>query len=487
MTTAKSLDAPISFALKQEREDVGVQERDVKINENSVAGVIDDDPLDALPMEFPPISDSNFVTQENPDYEFLRLTTMIADIKSHTSRQKIHKNLAMFLEKPSVKVDAAVQTNVTMCDSNQTPDSTLDRTRDDRIQDILTEPYNPKISGKAQIETKCETLDERLALLTQSVKDSKTKTSTTRIVSIKPRKIKYDNTRKRAKIMQKNIPIDIKVQDVANTSKNSEVAFENIDCNTSSVQNENEDSQDSLLQHMEDMFCESDDSSDLMTLIEKHSGVTKANIDMEIVKMCPEAASTSTTNNNISCKDNTGEPSNLHANKRKLSYTNYKKMKKQAVGELVSSSEEGTGNEKKKRKASGIWFVERVHQVSKLKAKMMEISLTNYRKHGRIKARFAELFGESDEEDMMPDSPICIEEHLTSCKERIAPWVVKYLMPFYHKKRIADRPLFKVVAKHITDMLIFENTFPEQEDVNSYIQDYFKNKKMIKTKTDIYV
>lgn len=239
-----------------------------------------------------------------------------------------------------------------------------------------------------------------------------------------------------------------------------------------SIQNEDENSQDSILQHMEDMFCDSDDSSDLMTLIEKHSGVSKANMDKEINKLCSGTESLLPRNSNSSTRvsesnnstktnlvnSNSAKQSNVNAGRYSFSY--YKEMKSREANKLIEQTEIETPESKQKRRANSIWFVERVHQISMLKAKMTELSLNNYRKHGRVKEKFIELFGESDDEEMMPDSPICIEEHLTACKERIAPWIVKHLMPFYKKRRIKDRQLFKLVAKHIADMLILENTFP---------------------------
>lgn len=225
----------------------------------------------------------------------------------------------------------------------------------------------------------------------------------------------------------------------------------------------NEDSQDSLLQHMQDMFCESDDSSDLTRLIEKHSGVTKANIDKEINKICLEADIIASSNlldgpvdNNVS-RPNVAK---VNASERKISFSRYKEMQSRRSIKSKGINANETVESKQKQKVNAIWFVERVNQVSKLKAKMTELSLTNYRRHGRAKEKFLRLFGEFEEEETMPDSPICIEEHLPACKERIAPWIVKYLMPFYKKRRIKDRQLFKAVAKYITDMLIIENTFP---------------------------
>lgn len=235
------------------------------------------------------------------------------------------------------------------------------------------------------------------------------------------------------------------------------------------IRNEDENSQDSLLQHMQDMFCESDDSSDLTRLIEKHSGVTKANIDKEINKICLEADIIASSNllvvpvgNNVS-KPNVAK---VNTSERKISFSRYKEMQSRGSIKSKGINANETVESKQRQKVSAIWFVERVHQVSKLKAKMTELSLTNYRRHGRIKEKFLRLFGECEEEEMMPDSPICIEEHLPACKERIAPWIVKYLMPFYKKRRIKDRQLFKAVAKYITDMLIIENTFPGESVID---------------------
>lgn len=227
------------------------------------------------------------------------------------------------------------------------------------------------------------------------------------------------------------------------------------------IRNEDENSQDSLLQHMEDMFCESDDSSDITKLIEKHSGVTKANIDKEINKICLEADSNLfgiPQNNNTSKSKIT----KVNTSERKVSFSRYKELQNRKAKETNGSE---IDESKQKQRINAIWFVERVHQVTQLKAKMTELSLMNYRKHGKVKEQFLELFGECEDEEMMPESPICIEDYLPACKERIASWIVKYLMPFYKKRRIKDRQLFKAVAKYIADMLIIEDTFPGNQSV----------------------
>ncbi|XP_011869405.1 PREDICTED: uncharacterized protein LOC105562872 [Vollenhovia emeryi] len=348
---------------------------------------------------------------------------MIADVKSHTVNKKVYKKLVIFLETPNDRIDIGIQTDDTSMD----------------LEGTNVSPSQVNNFGESRNATKdsCDETD------THSVAKEE--------------------------------------------SNEASQAFESrIDSNT--IGNEDEHSQDSLLQHMEDMFCESDDSSDLTRLIEKHSGVTKANIDKEINKICLEADIIASSNlfgvpvgnsvSNVPAKANTSEG--------KISFSRYKEMQRRSI-KSNSLNETLSTESKQKQKANAIWFVERVHQVSKLKTKMTELSLTNYRRYGRVKDKFLHLFGEFEEDEMMPDSPICIEEHLPACKERIAPWIVKYLMPFYKKRRIKNRQLFKAVAKYITDKLIIENTFPEQECVSKYIEGYFRNKKFIKTKQDIYL
>lgn len=381
---------------------------------------------------------------------------MIADVKSHTTKKKAYKKLAMSLEAPKDKVNVTVQT-----------------------EDIRMDLY-----GRDKIQSLHVTSNLEEALQTSPTVDS------------------IDEFCNNEDIVQDfNNEMDIQI---SHKERNTEERFNNasprteletdhqiMDDATSIIKNEDENSRDSLLQHMEDMFCESDDSSDLTKLIEKHCGVTKANIDKEISEICLKADTMSSSNLCIISQTNSMSKSNaanVNTSDGKVSFSRYKEMRNR---EMKSESKEINEIEiiqtKQKQRRNAVWFVERVHQESKLKAKMTELSLTNYRKHGRVKEKFLQLFGESDEEEMMPDSPICIEEYLPACKERIAPWIVKYLMPFYKNRRIKGRQLFKAVAKYIADMLIIENTFPEQGCVSKYIDGYFKNKRLIQTKQDIYL
>ncbi|XP_043512353.1 chromatin-remodeling ATPase INO80 [Frieseomelitta varia] len=408
---------------------------------------------------------------------------LISDVKSHTSEKKAYKKLVIFLETPPSKVDIGVQTN----------NSWAELQKVDNIQSICITSNSKELpavketsrSKKEDVNVKTEDcIDDISSQLTVCNNTASPTINSTSFNDIEHNKINDESDEETYKmIVNGEETVEKEHSNIFNyiqDNSNTQVA------NQFSIQMDDENSQDSLLQHMENMFCDSDDSSDLTTLIEKHSGVTKANMDKEINALLPYNSNGSIkTYENNKRKSNSGKNTNMKAsNTRKYSFSYYKEMKNRESNKL--SVENETLENKQKRRINSIWFVERVYQVSKLKAKMTELFLKNYRKHERVKEKFIELFGETDDE-MMPDSPICIEEHLTACKERIAPWIVKHLMPFYKKRRIKNRQLFKVVAKHIADMLIIENTFPEQDCVSKYIETYFKNKKFIRTKQDVYL
>ncbi|XP_063988742.1 uncharacterized protein LOC135168462 [Diachasmimorpha longicaudata] len=530
MTATKPLDMPLPLVLKQEKEENPSEDEGEDDNEET-----DSDSVSSLSQ--PSILDKGSFNDLDPRNEFLRLTSMvrrvyfsylnksvinnynvcckasearevsrlelkkfasqmelqavrasleaslyrqamlkmISDVKTSTARQKIHKKLSIFLQKAPSTVDAAVQTTEEI-----PPEAKV-------FPSVATEEPNER---PKQETGECKSLDERLMKLFSLPSESPV------VDPIEGPEGQEGPGEPPVKVEPMEIS-KVEVQDTETIEPDDKVQggeMNSLDTNVNGPMEDDQASQDSLMQHLEDMFCESDDSSDLMTLIERHSGVTKTNVDKEILKMCPEGASL-VKPTSVKCFSKSSEssvptpPTSLSqestpvsSSKRKLSLYSYKNKRR-----AVEGGEE-TQEDKEAKKMRGIWLVERIHQVSKLKAKMTELSVRNYRKHGRIRSKFAELFGDDDGEDLAPDSPIRIEDHLTSCKERIAPWVVKYLMPFYAKKKvIKDRLLFKAVAKHITDGLIIANTFPEEEYVNQYIKDYFRNKASIKSQSDIYL
>ncbi|PSN32574.1 hypothetical protein C0J52_21348 [Blattella germanica] len=99
------------------------------------------------------------------------------------------------------------------------------------------------------------------------------------------------------------------------------------------------------------------------------------------------------------------------------------------------------------KKEPTMWSIEKSHQQKLLHTKILE-TCVEVRKRGRMRLRFLELFG-SDSEDSFD-----IDEEVSIHRDKIARWVVDSLMPYYRDGRILSRPLFKLLAKHISDDLL---------------------------------
>ncbi|XP_033218467.1 uncharacterized protein LOC117173928 [Belonocnema kinseyi] len=416
------------------------------------------------------------------------VVSRISEVKEHTKEQKLHKNLTSFFITPPEKSDAAVQT--------------------DEVESIKTEKFKTISKSINCIDTRNNFSEHNLNSVTIKI-EPPSNDFNLEAENFIFRNEPFNDLIPKIQSVPKNLnpesrPVSNSLNiGIIRTPENSTPSLiPDSGFQSQSLTDENpifeirsdnrqqsfldesgksklDDSQDSLFQTMEDMFCESDDSSDIMTLIEKHSSLKATVKSPEIVR-------------NL---ENKFEPRGGQKRKNISNLTSSAascvKSKKREEEDLVASSPVGF-NELKgaryKKKVDEIWLVERVNQTSKLRKTMMEISLMDYRKYGRIKAKFFELFGESDAEETMPDySPICVEDHLQACKERIAPWIVKHLTPFYKHKRISSRELFKTICRHATDMLIISDTFPEESSVENYMRDFFKNKKSIKTEADIYL
>lgn len=364
-------------------------------------------------------------------------------MKKDTVNNKIHNKLAVYLDTPSKTVDVAVQTCSKELDDTQDNCSGINNTQ----QDI----NYPCLLNSVTVFDKVNSLSERL-----DEEDAGKELNNTSVINQQDR-------------INKNIADLFGNNSSSNIDNNDKDILNDVD-------NIDEDTHDTLVQNLETMFGESDDSSDLMALIEKHSSINKPSVDMELnntrkINYSKNPISNFTllpseNNSNINVDKLDDQKSKIkefkvnYGGKRKVSFSDYKKLKKKRALE-ESKTGEDTKEDKQTKKMRNVWLVERIHQESKLRTKMLELSLNNYRKYGKVKEKFKELFGEDDdEEEMMPESPIHIEEHLNACKERIAPWVVKYLMPYYEEKISGNKLLFKAVAKHVSDKLILENTFP---------------------------
>lgn len=143
------------------------------------------------------------------------------------------------------------------------------------------------------------------------------------------------------------------------------------------------------------------------------------------------------------------------------------------TGLLVSKeySRLGSSEDKKIDLKKSLWPCELHMQKTKLRELLSNIADTNYLRYERIRARFVIFFGEYEEEEdeLGPYSPsIELNEILvSSCRQRIAKWVVQALMKPLNDGLIANRFLFKRLAKHVADNIIYLNQYPGEKHKSS--------------------
>lgn len=112
---------------------------------------------------------------------------------------------------------------------------------------------------------------------------------------------------------------------------------------------------------------------------------------------------------------------------------------------------------------NSLWPCELHMQRMNLHQVLTEVACKGFRHSERIRRKFVQLFGpEDDDDDFGPYSPSMELDDviLTSCKHRIAPWIVKSLMRPMKERLIANRFLFKKLAKTIAERLILLNQYP---------------------------
>lgn len=110
-----------------------------------------------------------------------------------------------------------------------------------------------------------------------------------------------------------------------------------------------------------------------------------------------------------------------------------------------------------------LWPCELHMQRMNLHHVLTEVACKGFRHSERVRRKFERLFGpEEVDDDFGPYSPSMEMDDviLTSCKNRVAPWIVKSLMRPMKEGLIANRFLFKKLAKTIAERLILLNQYP---------------------------
>lgn len=111
-----------------------------------------------------------------------------------------------------------------------------------------------------------------------------------------------------------------------------------------------------------------------------------------------------------------------------------------------------------------MWPCELHMQRMRLRNLLVRIADDDYRRYEALQSRFVTLFGEDDgeEQDLGPYSPSIElnEVLLASCRQRIARWVVQALMGPLKDGLIANRYLFKKLAKRLAENIIYLDQYP---------------------------
>ncbi|CAG4991142.1 unnamed protein product [Parnassius apollo] len=156
----------------------------------------------------------------------------------------------------------------------------------------------------------------------------------------------------------------------------------------------------------------------------------------------------------------------------------------QLVNNFQSNSITKPVHQKIKRNGSSKWLCEEYFLKLRLYEMLDQLRDCNRAKLARIKEILVDLFGDdSDDEGVM--SPLEeTQEFITSCKERIAPWVVRTLTPFYIKGGIKGKALFKAVAKHLIRLIYQCSKYPSEYEVKSFVSDFLESHKKIRCEAD---
>ncbi|XP_050085122.1 uncharacterized protein LOC126570983 [Anopheles aquasalis] len=136
-----------------------------------------------------------------------------------------------------------------------------------------------------------------------------------------------------------------------------------------------------------------------------------------------------------------------------------------------------------------MWPCELHMQRMKLRNLLVRIADDDYRRYEALQSRFVTLFGEDDgeEQDLGPYSPSIElnEVLLASCRQRIARWVVQALMGPLKDGLIANRYLFKKLAKRLAENIIYLDQYPDKKFIRQYVGDYFCSHSCIRSIDDI--
>ncbi|XP_047537687.1 uncharacterized protein LOC125071472 [Vanessa atalanta] len=142
------------------------------------------------------------------------------------------------------------------------------------------------------------------------------------------------------------------------------------------------------------------------------------------------------------------------------------------------------GSNQNRKSRTSKWLCEEYFQKVKLFELLDQIRDCDRNKLMRIKEMLIELFGEDSDDEGVVSPLEESTEFIVSCKERIAPWVVQILTPYYVKGRIRGKTLFKSLAKHLIRLIYQCSKYPYEYEVQSFVNDFLNSHKMIRCEAD---
>uniref|UniRef100_A0A034WPN2 uncharacterized protein LOC105226593 isoform X1 n=2 Tax=Bactrocera dorsalis TaxID=27457 RepID=A0A034WPN2_BACDO len=122
-----------------------------------------------------------------------------------------------------------------------------------------------------------------------------------------------------------------------------------------------------------------------------------------------------------------------------------------------------------------LWPCELYMQRRRLSESLSRLLEEDFRWHDLIKWKFQTIFGDDSDDEFATCSPsIELNEVLIcSCIRRISPWMVKHLMKPMRAGLIANRFLFKKLAKRLAHSIVLENQYPDERFIKHAVEEYF--------------
>ncbi|XP_023950637.1 uncharacterized protein LOC112054925 [Bicyclus anynana] len=135
-------------------------------------------------------------------------------------------------------------------------------------------------------------------------------------------------------------------------------------------------------------------------------------------------------------------------------------------------------------KRTSKWLCEEYFQKVKLYELLDQIRDCDRKKYARVKERLLLLFGDDSDDEGVVSPLEETHDFISSCKERIAPWIVKILTPYYVKGRIRGKALFKSLVKHLIRLIYQCSKYPQEYEVQSFVKDFLDTHKLIRCEAD---